>query len=103
MVGVVKMIDFRDARRLYHLSKPDFALWNVSFWVTVLVGPMEGIAVSVCVRWGCRALGLKHQASGVRCLAYVFISNLESICGCPNLEYIGYEVLIFTKILLDVP
>lgn len=47
---MVKMIDFRDARRLYHMSKPDFALWSVSFWVTFLVGPMEGIGVSVAVR-----------------------------------------------------
>lgn len=50
MSGVVKMVDFRDARRLYHLSKPDFALWNVSFWITMLVGAIEGIAASVCIR-----------------------------------------------------
>ncbi|CAM9135564.1 unnamed protein product [Ectocarpus sp. 6 AP-2014] len=49
MFGVVKMVDFRDAKRLYHLSKPDFFLWNVSFWVTAIVGPIEGIAVSVVV------------------------------------------------------
>ncbi|CAN0326268.1 unnamed protein product [Pylaiella littoralis] len=49
MFGVVKMVDFRDAKRLYHLSKPDFCLWNVSFWVTAIVGPIEGIAVSVVV------------------------------------------------------
>ncbi|CAM9630726.1 unnamed protein product, partial [Hapterophycus canaliculatus] len=49
MFGVVKMVDFRDAKRLYHLSKPDFCLWNVSFWVTAIVGPIEGIAVSVIV------------------------------------------------------
>ena len=50
MFGVVKMVDFRDAKRLYHLSKPDFLLWNVSFWVTAMVGPIEGIAISVVVR-----------------------------------------------------
>lgn len=50
MFGVVKMVDFRDAKRLYHLSKPDFFLWNLSFWVTVVVGPIEGIAISVIVR-----------------------------------------------------
>lgn len=50
MFGVVKMVDFRDAKRLYHLSKPDFLLWNVSFWVTTIVGPIEGIGVSVVVR-----------------------------------------------------
>lgn len=50
MFGVVKMVDFRDAKRLYHLSKPDFFLWNVSFWVTAIVGPIQGIAVSVVVR-----------------------------------------------------
>lgn len=50
MFGVVKMIDFRDAQRLYHLSKPDFFLWNISFWVTVIVGPIEGIGVSLTVR-----------------------------------------------------
>ncbi|CAB1115838.1 sulP [Ectocarpus sp. CCAP 1310/34] len=49
MFGVVKMVDFRDAKRLYHLSKPDFFLWNVSFWVTAIVGPIKGIAVSVVV------------------------------------------------------
>eukprot|EP00752_Nemacystus_decipiens_P001735 g1678.t1 len=49
MFGVVKMVDFRDAKRLYHLSKPDFFLWNVSFWVTAIVGPIEGIGVSIVV------------------------------------------------------
>lgn len=50
LFGVVKMVDFRDAKRLYHLSKPDFFLWNVSFWVTAIVGPIEGIGVSLVVR-----------------------------------------------------
>lgn len=44
------MVDFRDAKRLYHLSKPDFFLWNVSFWITVIVGPIQGIAASVAIR-----------------------------------------------------
>eukprot|EP00904_Undaria_pinnatifida_P011024 jgi/Undpi1/7051/HiC_scaffold_21.g09525.m1 len=49
MFGVVKMVDFRDAKRLYHLSKPDFCLWNISFWVTVILGPIKGIGVSIVV------------------------------------------------------
>ena len=57
------MVDFRDAKRLYHLSKPDFFLWNISFWVTIIVGPIEGIAVSLAVRFvnaGCNACGAKR-------------------------------------------
>ncbi|CAM9491771.1 unnamed protein product, partial [Choristocarpus tenellus] len=49
MFGVFKMINFSEARRLYHLNKPDFMLWSVSFWVTTMGGAIVGIAVSVIV------------------------------------------------------
>ncbi|CAM9481878.1 unnamed protein product, partial [Discosporangium mesarthrocarpum] len=49
LFGVMKMINFQEARRLYHLNKPDFMLWMVSFWVTTLGGAIVGIAVSVIV------------------------------------------------------
>ncbi|CAM9508929.1 unnamed protein product [Chrysoparadoxa australica] len=45
--GVVRMFDFGEAKRLYHLHKPDFLLWNISFWVTFMAGAIIGIAVSV--------------------------------------------------------
>ncbi|CEM04299.1 unnamed protein product [Vitrella brassicaformis CCMP3155] len=47
LFGVYGMIDFREAYRLFRLGGPDFALWLVCFCVTVGLGAMEGVMMSV--------------------------------------------------------
>jgi SulP family sulfate permease len=49
LFGVFRMMDFSEARELYHISKPDFGLWLVCFSVTLLGGAIYGIAISVLI------------------------------------------------------
>jgi SulP family sulfate permease len=41
------MINFQTAKKLYHVSSPDFGLWCVAFIATAILGVTWGIAVSI--------------------------------------------------------
>jgi len=48
-VAVEGMIDFKEPRRLWHVSKQDFIMWQITFWSTLLFDVVPGIAIAVGV------------------------------------------------------
>jgi len=48
-VAVEGMIDFKEPRRLWTVSKQDFIVWQITFWSTLIFDVVPGIAIAVTV------------------------------------------------------
>lgn len=64
MTAVFGLIDFKEAKHLWHLSKPDFALMAITFVATLSLGIEQGIGVGVAASllWFVMASSKPHVA-----------------------------------------